>query len=85
MFLIDLTRLYLMRKGHFPGRKMQVLLMGEQQQQQNVGKITKSKRLEKRTNCSLSLYVYKDITPYCYSEFCMVYNKDNIIQLCNYV
>ena len=32
MFLIDLTRLYLMRKDHIPGRKIQVLLMGEQQQ-----------------------------------------------------
>lgn len=83
MFLIDLTRLYLMRKDHIPGRKIQVLLMGEQQQ--NVGKITKSKRLEKLTSCSFSLYVYKDITLYCYSEFCMVYKKDNIIQLCNYV
>lgn len=80
MFFIDLTRLYLMRKDHFPGRKIQVVLMGEKQQK-DVGKITKSERLEKLTNCSLSLYGYKDITLYCCSEFCLVYEKDNIIQL----
>ena len=57
MFLIDLTRLYLMRKDHFHRRKIQVVLMGEKQQQKDVGKITKSERLEKLINCSLSLYV----------------------------
>ena len=57
MFLIDLIRLYLMRKDHFPRRKIQVVLMGEKQQQKDAGKITKSERLEKLINCSLSLYV----------------------------
>lgn len=83
MFLIDLTRLYLMGKNHFPGKKNSGVANG--------GKTTKCwqnnkiQKARKTDNCSFSLYVYKDITLYCYSEFCMVYKKDNIIQLCNYV
>lgn len=61
MFLIDLTRLYLMGKNHFPGKKIQVLLMGEKQQ--NVGKITKSKRLEKLTIVH-SVFMCTKISPY---------------------
>lgn len=67
------NRLYLMRKDHFPRSKIQVLLMEEQKKKEKRWQNNKiQKAVEKLTNGSLSLYASKDISPYCYSEFCMI-------------